>query len=145
MVQETVSYYVQNGSKVYGLLLDMSKSFDRLNYCKLFRLLLRRDVCPTVCRLLLNMYIRQTLRVRWNYSVSYNCNTTNGMKQGGVISPTLFCIYMNGLLNELELCGVSCHVGAVFAGAAYAGDLTLLSPAAGIMKPLRLTKAGRSD
>ena len=57
MVQETVSYYVQHGSNVYGLLLDMSKAFDRLHYCKLCRMLLGRYVCPTVCRLLLNMYV----------------------------------------------------------------------------------------
>ena len=82
------------------------------------------------------MYIRPDLRVRWNYSVSYNFNTTNGMKQGGAISPTLFCIYMNGLLNELELCGVSCHVGAVFAGAAYADDLALLSPGVGALQTM---------
>ncbi len=34
MVQETVSYYVHNGTNVYGLLLDASKAFDRVNYCK---------------------------------------------------------------------------------------------------------------
>ncbi len=37
MVQETISYYVNNGSNVYGLMLDASKAFDRVNYCKLFR------------------------------------------------------------------------------------------------------------
>ncbi len=36
MVQETISYYVHNGSNVYGLMLDASKAFDNVNYCKLF-------------------------------------------------------------------------------------------------------------
>ncbi len=36
MVQETISYYVHNGSNVYGLMLDASKAFDHVNYCKLF-------------------------------------------------------------------------------------------------------------
>ena len=36
---------------------------------------------------------------------------------------------MDGLLNELELAGVGCHMGGVFAGAfAYADDITLLAP-----------------
>ncbi len=39
MVQETISYYVNNESNVYGLLLDVSKAFDHVNYCKLFRTL----------------------------------------------------------------------------------------------------------
>ncbi len=32
IVQETVSYYVNNASKVYGLMLDASKAFDHVNY-----------------------------------------------------------------------------------------------------------------
>ncbi len=35
MVQETISYYVNNESNVYGLLLNDSKAFDLVNY--LFR------------------------------------------------------------------------------------------------------------
>ena len=129
MVQETISYFIHNGSNVYGLLLDASKAFDRLNYYKLFKILLTRGVCPTICRLLLNMYLNQTLKVRWNDSISEEFRATNGVKQGGVISPTLYCIYMDGLLNELELAGVGRHMGGVFAGAfAYADDITLLAP-----------------
>ena len=66
MVQETASYYVNGGSNVYGLLLDASKAFDRVNYCKLFRTLMNRGVCPLYSRLLLNMYTNQKLRARWN-------------------------------------------------------------------------------
>ncbi len=46
------------------------------------------------------------------------------MKQGGVISPVLFHIYIDGLLIELEKTGVGYHMGNVFAGAsgfAYSG------------------------
>ncbi len=55
--QETISYYVHNGSNVYGLMLDDSKAFDHVNYCKLFRILLEKKLCPLYCRLLLTMYI----------------------------------------------------------------------------------------
>ncbi len=65
MVQESVSHYVQNGTNVYGLLLDASKAFDRVNYCKLFRLLLDRGFCLMYSRLLLNMYTNKKLCVRW--------------------------------------------------------------------------------
>ncbi len=42
MVQETISYYVNNGSNVYSLMLDASKAFDIVNYCQLFRILLEK-------------------------------------------------------------------------------------------------------
>lgn len=129
MVQETVSYFVHGGSNVYGLLLDASKAFDRVNYCKLFRVLLDRGICPMYCRLLLNMYLQQKLRIRWNTTYSDYFNIRNGVKQGGVISPVLFCVYIDGLLVELEKCGVGCYMGSVFAGAfGYADDLKLLTP-----------------
>ena len=49
---------------LYVLMLDASKAFDRVNYCKLFSELLRRDASPLILRLLLHMYTTQTLRVR---------------------------------------------------------------------------------
>ena len=51
------------------------------------------------------------------------------MKQGGVISPVLFCIYINKLLGQLRSSGFGCFIGEVFLGAlAYADDIVLLAP-----------------
>jgi len=48
---------------------------------------------------------------------------SNGVQQGGVLSPVLFCVYMDGLLASLESAGVSCYIGHMFTGAiAYADD-----------------------
>ncbi len=60
---------------------------------------------------------------------------TNGVKQGAVLSPILFTIYIDGLLEELRASGIGCHVGQTFAGAfGYAGDIVLLSPSIDAMK-----------
>ncbi len=111
------NYIIHNGSNVYGLMLDASKAFDHVNYCKLFRILLDKKVCPPYCRLLLNMYLYQKLIVRWDLTHSQYFNVSNGVKQGGVISQILFCIYVDGLLNELANSSVGCYMGGVFAGA----------------------------
>ena len=66
MIRETISYFVNKGSNVYGLVLDAIKAFDRINYCKLFRILLKRNINPLIRRLLLNMYTNQKLRVKLN-------------------------------------------------------------------------------
>ena len=129
MIRETVSYFVNKDTKVYGLFLDATKAFDRVNYCKLFRILLNRGVCPLICRLLLNMYINQKLRVKWADSYSEEFTVTNGVKQGGVISPILYCIYIDGLINELIESGVGCYMSRVYAGIfIYADDIALLAP-----------------
>ena len=53
-------------------MLDASKAFDIVNYCKLFNELLMRDISPFVVRLLVYMYTSQTPSVKWGHAVS-NC------------------------------------------------------------------------
>ena len=129
VLRETVSYYTTKGTSVYGLMLDATKAFDRVNYCKLFKILLFRDVSPLVCRLLLNMYTKQTLRVRWCNILSESFDVSNGVKQGGILSPILFSIYMDGLISKLRICGMGCRISRFFVGViVYADDVVLLAP-----------------
>ena len=53
----------------------------------------------------------------------------NGVKQGGVLSATLFCIYMDELISRLEQSGIGCYIGNEYYGnISYADDLKLLCP-----------------
>ena len=42
---------------------------------------------------------------------------SNVVRQGSVLSPFLFAVYLDGLLVELSKSGVGCHWGSSFAGA----------------------------
>lgn len=128
-VNETISYYTKNGSPVYALFLDASKSFDRLNYVKLFNKLLNKKMCPITVRLLLNMYLNQKIQVKWNGKLSQPFDVTNGVRQGGVLSPLFFSIYMDDLLLKLKNAGFGCNLGNYYFGAlGYADDVVLLCP-----------------
>ncbi len=53
----------------------------------------------------------------------------NGVKQGGVLYPLLFAMYIDGLLIRLDETGMGCQMGIRFIGAlAFADDLNLLAP-----------------
>ena len=53
---------------------------------------------------------------------------TNGVKQGAVLSPILFTMYIDGLFHELKRAGVGCHINQEFSGAfGYADDIVVLS------------------
>ena len=58
VLKEVISYYVNNDSSVYCTLLDATKAFDRVEYCKLFRVVFDRKLPVACIRLLANMYTR---------------------------------------------------------------------------------------
>ena len=129
VLQEVVDHYTNHGSSVYVTLLDASRAFDRVNYVRLFSLLVKRGLCALTASLLLKSYVLQSMRVRWCNSVSDSFACNNGVKQGGVLSPLLFSVYMDELLERLSRSGVGCRInGAFIGGISYADDLTLLAP-----------------
>ena len=136
VVKEVLAYYTQQAnSNVFCTFLDASKAFDKVHYCKLFSRLIERNVPPLVIRVLLNMYSGQHVRVLWNGIFSCDFLVKNGVKQGGIISPILFCIYFDDVLCRLQRAGVGCFIGHLFVGAlAYADDIVLLAPSAAAMR-----------
>ena len=71
------------------------------------------------------------MSVRWvnSLSGSFPVSKGPGVRQGGVLSPILFTIYIDELLNDLCNLGVGCFWDSHFAGAfGYADDVVLLAP-----------------
>ena len=143
LLNETISYYNLNHTSVYTVMLDATKAFDRVNYYKLFSELLNRNVSPVFLRLLISMYSNQKLCVSWGGCTSSHFPVSNGVKQGGVLSPALFAVYIDGLLVDLEKSGTGCNVGNQYTGAlAYADDVTLLCPTlSGMQKMLDICES----
>ena len=83
------------------------------------------------------MNTKQKLRISWDGESSHGFDVSNGVKQGGVISPILFCVYIDELLVKLQKSGVGCYMGRTFSGAfAYADDITLLCPSISALKEM---------
>ena len=73
-------------------------------------------MCPKITKLLYYMYTNQECSVRWGSEHSDFFNVSNGVKQGEVISPTLFSFYIDKMFSQLEHSGLGCHLGASHAG-----------------------------
>jgi hypothetical protein len=109
--------------------VDATNAIDRVWHDKLFDLLIARKVPAIALRALLDMYQRQSMRTMWNGKYSRLFGTSNGIRQGGVVSPVLFCVYMDALLKRLEDEGYGCWIGNHYFGSmGYADDLKLISP-----------------
>ena len=73
--------------------------------------------------------------VSWAGIISDYFSVHNGVRQGGVLSPILFCVYINNLLQRLSSSGVGCYLGTNFAGT-YADDIALVRPTPSAMHKL---------
>ena len=145
--QEVIAHYNSNKNKVFTVLLDASKYFDRVNYIHLFEKLLKREMCPLMVRLLLQTYLDQKLCVKWNDTSSEAFGVTNGVRQGGILSPLLFGIYIDELLCKLKKSGFGCRIGHLYVGAmGFADDLILMCPTeSGMRKMLKICESYASD
>jgi hypothetical protein len=111
ILKETLEYYRRNKSTVYCTMLDATKAFDRVEYCKLVRLLLKKNTPSIIIRILLHMYLFHFTKVSWNGSSSSSFRVLNGVRQGAILSPVLFCVYFDTLMISLRKAGLGCHVG----------------------------------
>jgi len=119
---------------VFCTFLDSTKAFDRVHYCKLFKLLVKHELPLLIIRVLA---MNNLVRVSWGGAMTDYFTALNGVKQGAVLSPILYCVYIDDLLLILSKAGVGCFIGLHFVGAlAYVGDLVLLAYAASAMRKL---------
>ena len=129
VVYETIDSYIREGSVVFGVLMDCTKAFDTVQHSTLFQKLIDAGLPTVIVRLLICIYQKQSANVRWKSHNSKSFTIKNGVRQGAVLSPIIFCFYMNNMFLELRRSRSGCKIGPYYAGAhGYADDLLLLCP-----------------
>ena len=127
-LKETINYFTNRNSPVYLCLLDMTKAFDHVKLDILFEKL-RKRIPVLFVRLVLYTYINQKCCVKWSGSTSSSFSISNGVRQGAVISPVLFNLYMDDIFSLLKNNQQGCKINSYFYGVlGYADDFSLLSP-----------------
>ena len=129
VVNEVATYFMRRGTAVNACLLDCSKAFDKCLFDKLFEKLLAKGLPAVVIRVLVHVYEEQQGWVKLGGQRSSSFRITNGTRQGSVLSPMLFSVYLDDLLRKLRELELGCHIGGWWYGAlGYADDLILLAP-----------------
>ena len=103
---EVASYFLRKGTPCIVTLLDCTKAFDKCKFDILFGKLVERNVPVVVVRVLLFVYEEQQAWVKWGKARSRTFRIVNGTRQGSVLSPALFSVYMDNLIVKLRKSGV---------------------------------------
>ena len=107
-LKQIIEYYRGLGSPVFVCFLDASKAFDRVNHWALFSKLIDRKVPLYLVRFLFFWYKNQRMCVRWGAILSPYFSVTNGVRQGSLLSPYLFNLYIDDLSVRLNNAKVGC-------------------------------------
>ena len=137
-VKSVIKYYTKQNSAVFTCFLDAAKAFDRVSHWTLFSKMIKRNVTLVIVRIIAFWYQTQTMCVKWGKVNSAYFNVSNGVRQGGILSPKLFAIYVDNFSHELTLCKSGCYIDdQCMNHVMYADDICLMAPSAiGLQKML---------
>ena len=93
-LKEFIDYYKQRGTTMFVTFLDASKAFDKIDFWLLFQKLITKDFPVFIIKILAYWYCHQEMHVRWGSTSTSSFHVSNGVKQGGILSPMLFNVYM---------------------------------------------------
>jgi hypothetical protein len=137
-LKHTVRYYTDRNTPVFACFLDLSKAFEMVSYNILWnKMKTKTDLPPEIINMFRYWYENQSNLVRWAGEYSEEYKMMCGVRQGGLTSPTLFNLYVNGLIEELSSAGVGCSVDGCFINnISYADDMVLLGPSVSSLRTL---------
>ena len=101
-----IEYLKSRNTSVFVTFLDASKAYDKIDHWQLFNKLLNIYVPVFIVNILVYWYSRQEMFIRWGNIYSTKFLVTDGVKQGGILSPCLCNVYMNNVSLSLNSSGI---------------------------------------
>ena len=74
----------------------------------------------------MNWYSKCSVVVRWENSLSDSFMIPVGVRQGGVLSPILFALYINDIVSALYNSKLDCSINGVYLGCTFYADYIIL-------------------
>ena len=95
-------YLYKKKGKVYLCFVDFQKAFDCVSRDKLWRVMKTVVVKGNLFRVVKDIYkcVKACVRVNEEYTDYFNCKV--GLKQGYLLSPMIFSIFINDLAKLIQ-------------------------------------------
>ena len=104
--------YLQHQQNLYHVSIDFKKPFDRVWHEALWATMRKYNINASIIRAIENLYVMAQSAVLFNGSTGKWFRTTAGVRQGCLLSPTLFNIFLEKIMCE----ALDDHEGSVSIG-----------------------------
>ena len=92
--------YLQHQQNVYHFFIDLNKTFDRVWYAASWTTVQKCNISANLVCIIEHFYDKATSAVQMNGSMEEWFRTTVGVKQGCLLSPTLFNILLERFMPD---------------------------------------------
>ena len=101
---------IDNKNLTALILLDLSKAFDSISHSILLHKLSCIGASPEAVKWFQDYLTGRSQYVRIGSTKSSARPITHGVPQGAILSPLLFCIYINDLPSSIQSCNLDSYV-----------------------------------
>nr|KAG5708055.1 hypothetical protein BaRGS_025193 [Batillaria attramentaria] len=99
---QSIENAFQEKKKVVATFIDLSKAFDKVWKDGLLLKLLTAGIAGRMFSWIKSFLCHRTARVKLDSSLNHTVKIREGVPQGGVISPTLFVVFINDISSSLS-------------------------------------------
>ena len=92
--------YLQHQQNLYHVFIDLKKAFDRVWHATLWATMRKYNFNANLIRTIQQLYDKATSAVQMNDSIGKWFRTTVGVRQGRLLSPTLFNIFLERIMSD---------------------------------------------
>ena len=92
--------YLQHQQNLYHVFIDFKKAFDRVSHAVLWATMEKYNISTNLIQFTKNLYKKATSAVLFNSSIGDWFRTTNGVRQGHLLSSTLFNIFLGRIMTD---------------------------------------------
>ena len=127
----------RGGGEMFLVFIDLRKAYDRVWRAGVWKVLRKLGLGEKLVRILMGLYAGHRRRVKTVGGFTDWILCTIGVKQGCVLSPILFALFIAELEKSIKQLGVGVRIGGkILGGLLFADDLVLLEDKLPDMKAL---------
>ena len=109
-LRQVISHYTTERTPLYICYLDASKAFDNVDFSLLLNKIKDRGIPQLVVEFFRYWFHNQQFQIKWGLLISALFSIEKGVRQGGILSPLFFAVYLDEMSAKLKRYGMGCNI-----------------------------------